>query len=357
MNKKRLSQLLSEGWKIHMRGVIDIKDAPMPEDMIAKIMETTNNTATHILFLSQHVGGTDKIYAITEEGELKLARDEAEAGKRIIGYDPRITCGAKSLYGEMRVGTLAENIGMLTGWEVQIQEGEKEFDVFFHLEGDSKQQGYAWIEELEDVLIALSVKNRIGMEIKHIAWGQRYAAQHPFGFWTGPGEPILRKIDHDDIQRVRGLRKKGNYELLSKLAEFYGQVTEESKIIFGFSLLEDFFDEKPEHILDKAEIDSILKKAAEIDSIAGSKEKKGKLSHVLSDPSLMSKKTKNDRIAARISELMGITIDSAKKRIRKLSKLRGVAAHTTDENRQEEIKGLTEASDFMEEVLRRYLSL
>jgi len=279
-----------------------------------------------------------------------VTRRQMEAERRITGYDMRITCGARDIDGEVKVGSFANNIKTLMGWEIQVDDGEKSFNALFRVEGDSQQEGYARIEELEDVLLALSVKNKVGCEILTIAWGAKCAGQ-PFAIWAGRPESVPREIDHTDVQKIRVLREKGGEQLLSDLGRFYGRVTHGAKIIFGFSLLEMLFDEKPSHILSKDEITDILRKATEIDSVANSEAKQRRLQDVLSNPNLMPKKNRNERIATKIAALMNIPEDTAYAKIRALSQLRAAPAHST----KERIEGISQASTFIEEVLLRYM--
>jgi hypothetical protein len=311
----------------------------------------TAGRARHIVFLRRRTGEQGMvIYPIQDDAELELARREEDAGKRIIGYEIRITCCARSLDGEVRVGSIAENLRKLMGWEVQVDDGEMTFNVVFRIEGDSKQDGEGKIDELEDVLIALSIKNRFGCDIVNISWGPKYAAQ-PFALWTGRMEVVPGEIDRSDIQQIRELREKGGERLIADLVRFYGHDSPRAKIVFGFSLLEGLFDDKPDHILDKDEIAEIQSKVIEIASIAASEAKQNRLREVLSNPNLMPKRNRNERIAARIATLMNISDGDAYSEIRTLSQLRGALAHSTNEKRE----GLLEASAFIEKVLLRYL--
>ena len=351
MVDKSLSQLLSQGWMVHMRGVMEIDTAPISPEKISAIRKMTDNRATHIVFLKRRAGEQGMlIYPIQDDAELELARREVDAGKRIIGYDIRITCCASSLDGEVRVGSIAQNVRKLMGWEVQVDAGEMTFNVVFRTDGDSRQEGQAKIDELEDVLIALSIKNRFGCNILNISWGPKYAAQ-PFALWTGRVEVVPVEIDHSDIEQIRELREKGGERLIPDLVRFYGHDSPRAKMVFGFSLLEGLFDEKPDHILEENEIAEIQSKATEIASIASSEEKQKRLREVLSNPSLMPKRNRNERIAAKIAVLMNISEADAYSEVRTLSRLRGNLAHST----KEETQGLLEASAFIEEVLLRYL--
>jgi hypothetical protein len=164
-------------------------------------------------------------------------------------------------------------------------------------------------------------------------------------------EVVPGEIDRSDIQQIRELREKGGERLIADLVRFYGHDSPRAKIVFGFSLLEGLFDDKPDHILDKDEIAEIQSKVIEIASIAASEAKQNRLREVLSNPNLMPKRNRNERIAARVATLMNISDGDAYSEIRTLSQLRGALAHSTNEKRE----GLLEASAFIEKVLLRYL--
>jgi hypothetical protein len=335
-----------------MRGVMALEKAPLAEERLVEIKRATHDRTTHIIFLFRAGEPGLVTYPIEDAGELELAQREVEAGRRIIGYDLHITCGARDVLGELEVGSFAENIRHLTGWEVSIDHRGKTFTVLFRLEGESQQEGYTRIAELEEALIAISIKNKIGCDVLNVAWGPRYAAQ-PFSIVpSGRPTPIPREIGQDDIERIRRSRDKLPAHFLSDLAKFYGRVTYGSKVIFGFSLLEGLFDEKPEHILSDDEVSMILRKASEIGSIASNQAKIERLEKTLKDASLMAKKTRNERIAQNVAKLMNISEEVASEKIRALSKARGKRAHSTTEN----IEGLSEAFAFIEEILDRYMS-
>lgn len=349
MSYPSLVQLITDGWIVHMRGVIELDDAPLATEKIEEIKKHTDGAATHIVFLNQGVGGKGIYFPITNEAELKLAHEEVEKSSQIIGYDLAIICRARNLYGEVKVDEYANNLIELNNWKIEIQ-NPTEFIVRNVVEGASKEPGYKFISELQKYLISLSIKNKTGVIITNVSWGARYKAQ-PFGLTLSEIFHNPQKITFDDINRIELLKENGNEKLMSDLVEFYGQISPRTKLITGFSILETLFDSDAEHILNISEIDDVLLKVNEISSIASDDNKLTKLANVLKNPNIMSSQGRNERLAIKLAKVMNIEYSLAYKKVKELAKFRGKAAHSITEDKPE----YTALSNYIEEVLLAYI--
>ena len=267
MNYPSLAKLLFDGWIVHMRGVIKLSDAPFADEKIDEIRKCTNNKATHIVFLNHGFGGKGIYYPITSDEELKLAEEDAENSRKITGYGLRISCGATCLDGEIKVDEYAKNIKEITDWDVTLDEREKLFHIKFQFDGDSKEPGYKLIKEVDSYLLAISLKNKIGFEIKAIAWGPQYLAQ-PISIFFGITESVPKHVSSDEVVRASELTNAEGLSFINKVVGFYSQVTLQSKLIYGFSLFEEILDEKPEHILSRKEQEALIENVLSIPSIA-----------------------------------------------------------------------------------------
>jgi len=74
MNHISLSELLSKGWAVHLRGIMELESAPLSGEKIAEIKMATNDRATHIIFMHQVGRQGLLIYPLQDEAELELAR-------------------------------------------------------------------------------------------------------------------------------------------------------------------------------------------------------------------------------------------------------------------------------------------
>lgn len=345
MNHPSLIQLINNGWIIHLRGLVPISEAPLAEDKIEELKKATSNKVTHIVFLNQGVGGKGTYYPICSETELKLAHQEIQKSNEIIGYSLAVTCRASCLRGEIEINDYAKNLGDLTGWEIDV-ENPKQFRVWFVVEGDSKEQGYKFINELEYYLACFSINNKVGVKPVNITWATRYRAQ-PFGLHAGTPESSYKGVTKEDFDRFVRLRDGVSDKLISDLLDFYSQISSRTKLITGFSILEALFDSGAEHILSKPEVDLLLLKVSEIESISLDGRKVGRLTDALKSPSIMSKLNRNERLAVKLSEVMNLEYGEAYKKIKELSKYRGKAAHSVAKNKPE----FEASSDYIEQVL------
>ena len=70
MRYQSLVQLISDGWMVSIRGVMELDDAPLSSEKIEKVVKITNDKATHIVFLNQGFGGKGLYYPITNQQSL-----------------------------------------------------------------------------------------------------------------------------------------------------------------------------------------------------------------------------------------------------------------------------------------------
>jgi hypothetical protein len=255
MRYQSLVQLISDGWMVSIRGVMELDDAPLSSEKIEEVVKITNDKATHIVFLNQGFGGKGLYYPITNQAELELAHVEVEKNIQIIGYDLTIACRARNLNGEVNVEEYANNLEELVNWEIKIQ-SPTEFVISYVIEGSSKEPGYKFISELQNYLVSLSIKNRTGFIITSVTWGSKCRGQ-PFSFLASDWRNT-EKITSEDVHRIVKLKENGNDKLMSDLVEFYGQISPRTKLITGFSILETLFDSEVVHILNLSEIDDVL---------------------------------------------------------------------------------------------------
>jgi transcription antitermination factor NusA-like protein len=348
MSGGTLSTLLSNGWIAHMRGVIELVDAPLAKDKIEEIKNQTNNTATHIVFLHQGVGGKGVCYPITNKEELELANREVKKSWEIIGYVVNATCKGRNLIGEEKIDEYANNIKELTGWKIEIV-NESLFTAQIEIEGVSKEIGYRFISDLQNHLICTSLKNKAGIMISGVNWSPKYKAQ-PIASVTGAWTRFPDKINLDEVDKTIQLIGGSKKKLACDLIEFYSQDSARTKLITGFSIIEHLFDSKSENILSKQEKKDVMDKIKEIPSIASDDSKINKIINVLNNPT-MSKLNRNERLAVKLAEVMKVQYDDAYKKIKELAEFRGKAAHSITEDEPE----FSNLSDYIEHVLLKYL--
>jgi hypothetical protein len=214
-------------------------------------------------------------------------------------------------------------------------------DTFFvHFEGDIEEKD-VFQENLDFLLLAMSERNSsdCALLITGEFQGDENFGTHTWGL-VPPSEQGLeyfKKITDSE-------------DLLNKLKElrlFYSQVESRAKLIYGVSLLEKWFDTKPEHCLSLDEKKEVIKKIEELNL---SDEKKGRLKKGIEVPNFFAKKTRNLRIAEAIFPYFPeLNIEGVEDKVRKLYRLRGNAAHSTLGETFHEQLG------FLKSIFRRYI--
>ena len=128
---------------------------------------------------------------------------------------------------------------------------------------------------------------------------------------------------------------KSNPEFLKKLKKlrlFYSQLELRTKLIYGISLLDEWFDTKSEHCLTTSEHNLIIEK---IQELTLDDRKKEKIKVVIKNSNFLSEKNRNQRIAETVQKYSGLSQEETENKIRELYKARGKSAHTTVDNELE----------------------
>lgn len=359
MNQVRgLSDLVADGWIVQW--VFEASTAPCPLEEIQSAERATGRGVTHVAMIWNPAKKQGLKYMVTSPEELELLRCGEKEGQRVVRQLLSIRCGAKNIHGDVSIRDFVPNLTELTGWEISVEDSGHEFFVKFHIDGDSEFEGHSRIEQLEEILIALSIKNQLGFEIRQVSWSKATVA-FPLTYTVGKMEKLPELIDSSDLERLRRLRASDQTDLLSCIAQWYCQVSPRSRLIYGFSLLEGLLDQREkENILTKDEMESVLVKIREVESVAQSKERLDKIRQALCNSHYMFRKTRNERIASKVSSILGVSELDARTRIQDIAKLRGSLAHTASEgvkslDRKLE-REISDACKYIESVLLNLVS-
>lgn len=202
------------------------------------------------------------------------------------------------------------------------------FEVSFHIH--NKEEEVEKRRILDKYLLSASIRNSMGFLITSSSDSPKYTS------WVSvpPQNESLKKFidacNNDDF-----------LDTMNKLREFYAQVEQRSKIILGVSLLEELFNTKPKHILDKSEKEKILQVVEKFD---WADDKKEKTMAVLRDTSFMATESRNKRIAREASKYLKEDEIKTLERINKIYKVRNSGAHTAEK------KGQLESENALKEI-------
>lgn len=169
-------------------------------------------------------------------------------------------------------------------------------------------------EILDRHLLAVSLRNSMGFLITDCSSDPKYKS------WLSvpPEDEALKKF-------LKSCGDPSFLDIVRKLRGYYAQVEQQQKVIFGAALLEELFDTKSEHVLNKVEKSEIAEVVRKLnwDDI-----KKEKVITVLSDSNLMAIETRNNRMAKEIAKYLQEDESETLKRIKRIYKVRSSGAHT-----------------------------
>lgn len=335
-----------------MRGPIKIDDAPFSKEWITKVKSDSDGTVSHIIFVHKDDGKTRKSVPITNSKDLQTAEEQALMQKRTVGYQMRATCMATSLDGEISIKSVAEIIRKLSTWEITIHDGEQRFDVSFGFDGEDKSLGHQFLDDLEDILVAVSLENRIQISTSLVNWGP-YSIGQPFSAYAGKPTQVMRPVTKDDVVTVKELRQQPELDsIIHKLLNYYGQTTITSRIVEGFSVMEELAKSVPtRHILDDHEKSLVKDAIDELTFKSDDEKKKKKLKEAIGRDALLFEKSRNERIAIFFTEIMPDNLSTIDKAVKQVARARGELAHKT----VEDVENAKEVAEFIERCILAYL--
>lgn len=345
--KEKLECYIKKGFKTHML-IRQISD----EEIKLRLPQCYWHKKVFALPLWRE-DNQKKMFYFVENETKDYARKLIEEGKKVIGYHLRIyvsvlseeaVCGRK-VYLEDIIQSLKE----VKKWDVRSSEYPNVFEIYFDINSGDKEIIEKILKKVEKILLLLTLKNKTGFNITSYSPGERYNHQ-PFSMTFGLQETRLKGLSVGEIQSYsRNLDNDDFVEALNALKLIYSQVNSIAKIAVGWATIEDLFGKsKPEHILSEDEKKTVID-AINITSIG--EQKKDFICKRLNDSSLFSTKTRNERIAENIHQLLNENFNSVKKEIQNISKLRGKLLHKINY----EYTDIRHQVQFIEEILLKYI--
>lgn len=218
-------------------------------------------------------------------------------------------------------------------------------DTFFvYYEGQNEAEKIAFRKRLDQHLLALSERNSSDCALIITEEFLNHEESRIQTWFLVPPSNLGMKYFEEFTKSNPEFHKK-----LKELRLFYAQLESRTKLIYGLSLLDKWFDPKPKHCLTKEEIEIVIENVSKIEI---DEEKIKKIIEVIKDPSRLSEKSKNFRIAEAVQKYAGLNLKETEDKIRELYKARGKSAHSTVDNELEKnlnfLKSLFRAFLYME---------
>lgn len=321
-----------------------------------RLFPKAKNNKYHCLLLWRN-DGINKKYLFSEQNTLKYAEELVKKYKIVVGYWLCIYCcvvSEQSSFGkEVDLDRVIESIKKIKSWNVIKSEAPNSFEIHFEIEIEKKQLINRHFEEIDKILLLLSLKNHAGYHICGNSCLEKYKGS-PYSIKAGL--PVTNELGIDREQLPIIDRIYGNNKIFlsaSALREIYSQITNYSKMIVGWAAIEDLFSSSPKHIFSSDEINAVLNSVASIDFLENDSFKLEKLEKILKDSNIMSEKNRNERIAKNISNLINQDYGKVLSKVKNISKHRGKLAHSIFNTKK--VNNIGEDIKFIELILKTFI--
>lgn len=298
------------------------------EDQIRRLPNTYAESRVRVLPLA-HPDGRKLMYYMKDPAAIAFAEELVAERSSVIGYDLHAYCsgvGPDTILGRsLYLDDLISGLRGLLGWDVSISDYPHTFEISFTIKGDDQTSLTKRLDDVRRVALALSLRNGLGMVVDSWSPGTRYVGQ-PFSFKTGLQErhiqcPTLEQLSY--VERI--WRDEDALAAATALQAFYSQVSDDSRISFGWAAVEQLFDRRATHLLEPSELKYLVDAVGGLDSIPVAK--RNRLVDVLRDPDLVSSEGRNARIARSISIMLREPLEEVYDRVKSLARERGLRVH------------------------------
>jgi hypothetical protein len=277
-----------------------------------------------------HADGRRSMFYLKEQDAIEFARELVRDLRTIIGYTLCLCCtviGPDTIEGrDVALGQVITRLREILGWDVRKSAYPHALEIVFDIEGDDQSKVKTALDQSRDVCLALSLRNKLGFVVRPSSGAPRYKGQ-PFSIISGPAVNVGCRIDPDDLAKVARISAdEAALKAAQALQAIYSGVTDDVRVTVAWSAIEELFGSKPKHLLDANELSAVQDA---IDSVAGlDADKREALRKKLADSSLMSKESRNERIASEIGTLLGRDSAEMLKQIRDLTTARAKRVHS-----------------------------
>lgn len=318
------------------------------EDEIRRLPEVYAGSTVRALPL-MHPDGRKLMYYLRDPAAVDFARGLVEEQKAIIGYDLCVYCsgiGPDTIHGrKLYLHSVVESLQQLLEWDLATSEYPHTFEVSFKIEGDDQAAVDDRLEQVREIALALSLRNRLGFVVGYTSPGTMYQGQ-PFSLKVGLQERNVRGLSDSHLAYIDKVCDDPDALAAAKaLQEVYCQVSDDSRITVGWAAIEHIFASPAQHLLAPAELEAVLDAAEQLDTIP--RDKRDRLKTLLRNPDLLSQAGRNECLALGISERTGMEFEDVRDKVRLLARERGRQVHTLSD----EARPPPQHVDFVESVL------
>jgi len=300
-----------------------------------------------------HADGRRYMLYIKEPDTVEMAQDLVRDSRTIIGYTLYIYCsviGPDTIEGsDVDLGQVIANLREILDWKVSQSAHPHTFEIVFEIEGDDLLKVQTALNQAQDVCLALSLRNKLGFVVVPGTPSAKYKGQ-PFSLQIGLPVKMGCRIDPDDLAQVAGISaNEAALKAARALQALYSGITDDIRVTVAWSAMEDLFGSRPEHLLNATELSAVRDAIDSVKCLDADKREALKLKLGKSD--LISKESRNERIASEISALLGRDRTEVLKQIRGLTEARAKCVHSLRSRGGR----ITEHVAFVESVLLAFI--
>lgn len=324
--KEKLETLILQGYKPHMV-ILRRTYATAVDDLPVEWKDKD------IYFIPlNHPSKKNIKFYFVDHDTYEYAKKLVDDAKTVIGHHLIVSCGVnKPNDNTYDYSQIIESLRKTKDWDVRVSGHPNIFEIHFDLEVSKRDEEDGVLKDINTVLTLLSLKHKIGFYISFHSVADKYKAQ-PFALNVSGWVNNLEGFDNFELQKLTKLIEIDDCrEAILAIKDIHSQINSISKITVGWATIEDLFNSKPEHILNKTELKSTFDKIKELNF---EKTKEDKTIEILKNPNLLAIKSRNERIAENICSLTDNSYEDVYDKVKNLASARGKLVHTRESNQE-----------------------
>lgn len=248
------------------------------------------------------------------------------------------------------IDKIIDQLNQLLGWDFKkindtYFEGNKE------LSSTNEEDAVKELEKLRTLLTYIAICRKIGIRIESYMIS-KIPRLGPYICYTGPQEFMAPPLTADELKRFETFVSASPEirKLAEGLNETYLLKSPQNRLIILWAITEAIFNDEPEPLLSKDEVESILDFAAKLPTLRGSKRLE-ELRRALSDPNRLPSKSRNRRISENMAKELNLDAEGVYRNLQKTSSVVAKYRHRFEA----EVEEARSAERFLRPLLERYL--
>lgn len=328
--------------------VFDISDSRQT------LLDPRNRDKT--LIMLKHPSTKQRIQIITSDvTTINKALAQRRYQEEPIGLLIRAQCsalgGRSSDERVFHLDQLIPSIDGLWNWHFKLGKTVGTFEAIKRLETTNSFAAEKDLDSLSHLLGSLAYIYQVGFFIQHSTISKILRMETTVSW--GPEERMLSAITKKEVQDIESLLASPEAIVAIKgLNQAYIENCMPSRLSMLWSAVEQVFSSRSEPLLNKKEIEALLKAADKIESLKADNKRLTNLSEALKNPDRLPLKSRNLRMAEAIASVLKMDFNMAYSKVKKASEMRGKNVHSLAQS----WKDIKESEAFLQKALLAYIA-